>query len=104
VVDEDDDQTSQRGRSRSAHSKRSHSVGGGGRSGRPLSRGRTPSVGPGTGFSDIKEKEKAQKRARKSQYAMNQNARQGESDRRFLQKKPKHLFSGKRGIGKTDRR
>jgi len=108
MVDEDnndDDETSQkRGRSRSAHSKRSHSVGGGGRSGRPLSRGRTPSIGPGTGFSDIKVKEKAHKMARKAQYAMNQDARQGESDRRFLQKMPKHLFSGKRGIGKTDRR
>jgi len=28
----------------------------------------------------------------------------GESDRRILEKKPKHLFTGKRGIGKTDRR
>merc|ERR1711936_774614 len=28
----------------------------------------------------------------------------GESDRRILEKKPKHLFSGKRGLGKTDRR
>merc|ERR1739844_738355 len=28
----------------------------------------------------------------------------GESDRRIQEKKPKHLFSGKRGMGKTDRR
>eukprot|EP00092_Neocalanus_flemingeri_P018753 GFUD01020310.1.p1 GENE.GFUD01020310.1~~GFUD01020310.1.p1 ORF type:complete len:648 (-),score=174.41 GFUD01020310.1:130-2073(-) len=28
----------------------------------------------------------------------------GESDRRILEKMPKHLFCGKRGIGKTDRR
>merc|ERR1711963_256582 len=28
----------------------------------------------------------------------------GESDRRIQEKKPKHLFTGKRGIGKTDRR
>merc|ERR1711971_408696 len=28
----------------------------------------------------------------------------GESDRRILEKKPKHLYSGKRGMGKTDRR
>lgn len=28
----------------------------------------------------------------------------GESDRRILEKKPKHLFCGKRGIGKNDRR
>jgi len=72
--------------------------------GRSKSRNRTPSIGPGTGFSDIKVKEKAAKMARKAQREMNQDARQGESDRRFLQKKPKHLFSGKRGIGKTDRR
>ena len=28
----------------------------------------------------------------------------GESDRRIQEKEPKHLFSGKRGMGKTDRR
>lgn len=28
----------------------------------------------------------------------------GEGDRFIGNKKPKHLFSGKRGIGKTDRR
>jgi len=28
----------------------------------------------------------------------------GESDRRIQEKKPKHLYSGKRGMGKTDRR
>lgn len=28
----------------------------------------------------------------------------GEADRFIGTKKPKHLFSGKRGIGKTDRR
>merc|ERR1712107_808938 len=28
----------------------------------------------------------------------------GESDRKIHEKKPKHLFTGKRGIGKTDRR
>ena len=41
---------------------------------------------------------------KKSQKEMNQNARIGEADRRFMDKKPKHLFSGKRGMGKTDRR
>jgi len=71
---------------------------------RSKSRNRTPTIGPGTGFSDIKQKQKAAKMARVAQRPMNQEARQGESDRRFLQKKPKHLFSGKRGIGKTDRR
>ncbi len=28
----------------------------------------------------------------------------GESDRHIKVKRPKHLFTGKRGIGKTDRR
>jgi len=28
----------------------------------------------------------------------------GESDRKIVTKMPKHLFSGKRGNGKTDRR
>ena len=41
---------------------------------------------------------------KKSQKEMNQNSRIGEADRRFMDKKPKHLFSGKRGMGKTDRR
>jgi hypothetical protein len=31
-------------------------------------------------------------------------ARAGEGDHRIWDMKPKHLFSGKRGIGKTDRR
>jgi len=87
------------GRSLSARGGRSRSA-----NARSRSRNRTPSIGPGTGFSDMKVKEKAEKMARKAQHAMNQDARQGESDRRFFQKKPKHLFSGKRGIGKTDRR
>jgi len=80
-----------RGRSRSA-------------GGRSTSRPRTPSGGASTSFASVKQKEKAKKMARVAQRAMNREARQGESDRRFLQPKPKHLFSGKRGIGKTDRR
>jgi nucleolar GTP-binding protein len=32
------------------------------------------------------------------------NARRGESDRKILNMKPKHLFTGKRGIGSTNRR
>ena len=34
----------------------------------------------------------------------NKDARKGEADRVHYNKKPKHLFSGKRGTGKTDRR
>ncbi|VDD94044.1 unnamed protein product [Enterobius vermicularis] len=41
---------------------------------------------------------------RKAQRPAQRQARKGESDRSIVIKKPKHLFSGKRGIGKTDRR
>lgn len=35
---------------------------------------------------------------------LNRDAKKGEADRVILCAKPKHLFSGKRGMGKTDRR
>ena len=44
------------------------------------------------------------KKARRAQSKMNSQARAGEADRRIPTKMPKHLFSGKRGIGGTDRR
>merc|ERR1711970_1633804 len=50
------------------------------------------------------QSDKARKMMKQNQKEMNQNARIGEADRRFMDKKPKHLFSGKRGMGKTDRR
>merc|ERR1719454_1927136 len=50
------------------------------------------------------EADKARKLMKKNQKEMNQNSRIGEADRRFMDKKPKHLFSGKRGKGTTDRR
>jgi len=43
----------------------------------------------------------------KAQKKGNVNAkysRKGEGDRHISVKKPKHLFTGKRGVGKTDRR
>jgi nucleolar GTP-binding protein len=49
-------------------------------------------------------REKSKKIARKAQRPWQQEARKGEADRRILDAKPKHLFSGKRGIGKTERR
>merc|ERR1712130_373556 len=57
-----------------------------------------------TAFSDISERKKADKILKKSQKPRNRGARVGEADRTFAQKMPKHLFSGKRGIGKTHRR
>ena len=38
------------------------------------------------------------------QFRMNKFGKASESDRVIVTKKPKHLFSGKRGKGKTDRR
>ena len=35
---------------------------------------------------------------------LNRDAKKGEADRVILCAKPKHLFAGKRGMGKTDRR
>ncbi|KAK2142393.1 hypothetical protein LSH36_962g00043 [Paralvinella palmiformis] len=57
-----------------------------------------------SGLKDVKMVKKARKMAKHSQRGMNQEARKGESDRRILTAKPKHLFSGKRKQGKTDRR
>lgn len=42
--------------------------------------------------------------ADKAQFKMGKHARAGEADRVIQTKMPKHLFSGKRGKGKTDRR
>lgn len=47
---------------------------------------------------------KVKKMAKRAQNKMNHDARKGESDRKIFSLKPKHLFAGKRGNGKTDRR
>ncbi len=49
-------------------------------------------------------KKKAVRIGRKAQRPNQQEARKGEADHRVFVKRPKHLFCGKRGIGKTDRR
>uniref|UniRef100_A0A0N5AVP8 Nucleolar GTP-binding protein 1 n=1 Tax=Syphacia muris TaxID=451379 RepID=A0A0N5AVP8_9BILA len=67
---------------------------------RSLSAARAPSRDL-QGITDIR---KAKKVSRKGQKSLQKEARKGEGDRRIFVKKPKHLFSGKRGIGKTDRR
>lgn len=72
---------------------------------RSRSRSRPPNeVVPGEGFKDSAQKMKALKMAKKSANKRNKDARRGESDRVIPNLKPKHLFSGKRSIGKTDRR
>ena len=69
------------------------------------SRARSVSVVPGEGFKDVAQKKQAQEKARKKLRAgVGKMARKGEADRSIPSLKPKHLFSGKRGIGKTDRR
>ncbi|KAF5748752.1 Nucleolar GTP-binding protein 1 [Tripterygium wilfordii] len=72
---------------------------------RSRSRSRPPSeVVPGEGFKDSAQKVKAIKIAKKSVRKRNKDARRGEADRVIPTLKPKHLFSGKRSTGKTDRR
>eukprot|EP00262_Sarcandra_glabra_P014584 TRINITY_DN4291_c0_g1_i6.p1 TRINITY_DN4291_c0_g1~~TRINITY_DN4291_c0_g1_i6.p1 ORF type:complete len:669 (+),score=109.30 TRINITY_DN4291_c0_g1_i6:152-2158(+) len=61
-------------------------------------------VVPGEGFKDSAQKLKAVKLAKKSVKVRNKAARRGEADRVIPTLKPKHLFSGKRSIGKTSRR
>lgn len=56
------------------------------------------------GFRSDAQKEFAEKKNRLSQVKRNQSAKKGEGDRVILNMMPKHLFSGKRGNGKTDRR
>lgn len=59
---------------------------------------------PGEGFRDLAQKQQALKIAKKSVRKRNKAACKGEGDRVIPNLKPKHLFSGKRGIGKTTRR
>jgi nucleolar GTP-binding protein len=56
------------------------------------------------GLGTIKQKMQSENMRNKSQRPANQHARKGEADRAVLVKMPKHLFSGKRGIGSSDRR
>ncbi|KAK2995745.1 hypothetical protein RJ640_025789 [Escallonia rubra] len=61
-------------------------------------------VVPGEGYRDSAQKMKAIKWAKNSSKKRNKEARRGEADRVIPTLRPKHLFSGKRSIGKTDRR
>merc|ERR1719353_1875118 len=102
-VDMDDrqDRSKSRSKSRSAVLGRTHSS-------KSRSRSRGPSVStaatPGAGFKHASQKMKAQILSDKMQRKMQKMARKGEGDRIIPNEMPKHLFSGKRGIGKTDRR
>lgn len=74
---------------------------------RSMSRGRALSLAPpeaGKGFKDIAQRNKSIKMSDKAQVRMGRMARKGEADRHIPDLKPKHLFSGKRPKGSTDRR
>ncbi|KAL2622316.1 hypothetical protein R1flu_002521 [Riccia fluitans] len=69
------------------------------------SKSRAPSeTRPGEGYKDSAQKVKAMKIGKKAVRKRNKQARKGEADRTIVNLKPKHLFSGKRSSGKTDRR
>ncbi|CAL1529983.1 unnamed protein product [Lymnaea stagnalis] len=81
----------------------------------PLKRARDQSEGAVTrsksrpprdrsGLRDNAMIRKVKKMAKKAQKPRNHQAKKGEGDRVILNMKPKHLFSGKRKAGKTDRR
>lgn len=73
--------------------------------GRSLSRSRSVSIAPGEGFATVRQKEKAMELGHKRfKSSVAANSRKGDADRTIFNKLPKHLNSGKRGIGKTDRR
>ncbi|MCJ1485711.1 Nucleolar GTP-binding protein 1 [Schaereria dolodes] len=56
------------------------------------------------GVTTITARSKADRLAKLGQQKMNRMARQGEADRHVPATMPKHLFSGKRSMGKTQRR
>jgi len=58
---------------------------------------------PGEGFRNVKQKLRAISLSHDSTSKIRQDGRQGESDRRIYDFKPKHLFSGKVGFSR-DRR
>ncbi|KFM27467.1 Nucleolar GTP-binding protein 1 [Auxenochlorella protothecoides] len=74
---------------------------------RSMSRGRSMSLaapGAKSGLKDSAQQNRGIKMADKAQIRMGRMARKGEGDRHIPDLKPKHLFSGKRPRGSTDRR
>jgi len=59
---------------------------------------------PGKGLNSIRDTIASKKMLHRSLKKIGKKGRQGTADRFIGTKMPKHLFSGKRGIGKTDRR
>ncbi|TVY92711.1 Nucleolar GTP-binding protein [Lachnellula willkommii] len=71
---------------------------------RAKSRARSQSNRRDDGVTDEVSRTKAERAQKLSQRKMNRMARQGEADRHVPAAMPKHLFSGKRGMGKTNSR
>ncbi|MCJ1478223.1 Nucleolar GTP-binding protein 1 [Lambiella insularis] len=71
---------------------------------RTKSRARSQSNRRDDGVTSLTARTKADRLAKLGQQRMNRMARQGEADRHVPSTMPKHLFSGKRTIGKTQRR
>ncbi|KAJ5970390.1 uncharacterized protein N7479_000308 [Penicillium vulpinum] len=73
---------------------------------RALSRGRNTPVTDRRldGITSFGNRDKAERMAKLGQKKMNRMARAGEADRHTTASLEKHLYSGKRGMGKTDRR
>jgi nucleolar GTP-binding protein len=98
-------------RSDSQATSRSRSVSGS-RLGRKRSRSELDSrglsvsraVSQSRAFRDEKQKSTAERLAKRAKTEYSRDGRKGESDRHIFDLKPKHLYSGKRGIGSTDRR
>jgi nucleolar GTP-binding protein len=59
---------------------------------------------PGEGYRNVRQRIFAEDLSRKNQKLYTRDGRMGEADRHIYDLKPKHLFSGKRSNGKTDRR
>ena len=57
-----------------------------------------------TGITNPLKRSKAERLTKLGQVKMNRMARQGEADRHVAASRPKHLVTGKRGMGKTQRR
>ncbi|CAG7900251.1 unnamed protein product [Brassica rapa] len=98
AMDVDDDAQERNKKMRVRSKSRSMSIS------RSQSRPPAHEVVPGDGFKDSTQKKAALKISNSSHKKRDKNARRGEADRVIPTLRPKHLFSGKRGKGKTDRR
>lgn len=71
---------------------------------RSRSRSASKTPGRGEGYRDLTQKLHAETLMKKSAKLRNKDHKKGEADRTILNLKPKHLYAGKRGAGKTERR